>query len=573
MKKNKILLIFIGLLSFIFCLKEFEDFSYDTKIEFQEDNIMISGEGVILNGTNANIYSPGVYLITGMCKEGSINVNSSSVQLYLEDLDLSSSVSSPILIEEKLTNIKIHAINNVKITDNEERNLRRECASITIRDNNEVNFYSQNKFYINGRCKDGIKSTEKTYLRFYEGEFIINAYRHGIYSNYFSIFYGGKYNIKTENGIGIYSSSDENLKLGKGENGRISVDGGDFIINSFSDAFRAEYYIYIENGNFSIKTEQGYNSLSFNKETGSAKGFFANYRVGISKGNFIINTPDTSFHSENLIDIYDGKFTIYSGYNGFYSARKIYLGFQYTSLCPIIDVKSSYNAIVARSIDFGNGLIKAIALKDGVNTFIPNSEEKSEIYLYDGEYNITYNENGIRSNGNIYFLGGDINLFQDKKGNNIIEYSGDFYLNNSVLFSVAKQSKKKLEKIIKSNQTYAIYRENIQKNKLLFIENGNKTIVKQIDIKENFNYFFYSSYDLNENYSFYISESNDINYVKVAFTFGELNETIENDDEEEEEKKEEEKNYTVLILIISFSVLIGGSLIFYIYRSIKRCYA
>ena len=85
----------------------------------------------------------------------------------------------------------------------------------------------------------------------------INAYRHGIYSNYFSIFYGGKYNIKTENGIGIYSSSDENLKLGKGENGRISVDGGDFIINSFSDAFRAEYYIWIENGNFSIKTEQG----------------------------------------------------------------------------------------------------------------------------------------------------------------------------------------------------------------------------------------------------------------------------------------------------------------------------
>ena len=87
-------------------------------------------------------------------------------------------------------------------------------------------------------------------------------------------------------GIGIYSSSDENLKLGKGENGRISVDGGDFIINSFSDAFRAEYYIWIENGNFSIKTEQGYNSLSFNKETRSAKGFFANYRVGISKGNY-----------------------------------------------------------------------------------------------------------------------------------------------------------------------------------------------------------------------------------------------------------------------------------------------
>ena len=37
-------------------------------------------------------------------------------------------------------------------------------------------------------------------------------------------------------------------------------------------------------------------------------------------------------------------------------------------LCPIIDVKSSYNAIVARSIDFRNGLINAIALKDGINT-------------------------------------------------------------------------------------------------------------------------------------------------------------------------------------------------------------
>ena len=443
MKKNKILLIFIGLLSPIFCLIEFNDFSYDTKIEYQEDNVRISGEGVILNGTNANIYLPGIYLITGMSKEGTIKVNSSSVQLILEDLDLSSSITSPILIEEKLTNIEIHATNNVNITDNEERNLRRECASITIKDNNEVKFYSQYKFYINGKCRDAIKSTDKTILLFYEGEFIINAYRHWIYSNYLSIFYDEKYNIKTENGIGIYSSSEENLKLGKGESGRIFVDGGDFYINSYCDAFFAGYQIYIENGNFSIKTEEGYNSLSFNKETGSAKGFFANYRIGIGRGNFFTNTPDTSFHTENLIDIYDGKFTIYSGYNAFYSARKIYLGSQYTSLCPIIDIKSSYNAIVARSIDFRNGLINAIALKDGINTFIPDSMEKSEIYLYDGEYNITYNENGIRSYGNIYFLGGEINLIQDKKGNNIIEYSGDFYLNNSVLFSIAKQSKKK----------------------------------------------------------------------------------------------------------------------------------
>ena len=135
------------------------------------------------------------------------------------------------------------------------------------------------------------------------------------------------------------------------------------------------------------------------------------------------------------------------------------------------------------------------------------------------------------------------------------------------------KAKKKLEKIIKSNQTFAVYRENIQKNKLLFIENANKTVVKKIDIKENFNYVFYTSFDLNENYSFYISENNDINYVKVAFTFGKLNETIEKEDEEEEEKKEEEKNYTFLILIIFFSVLVGGFLIFYIYRSIKRCYA
>ena len=53
----------------------------------------INNNGVI------TINKPGSYFITGTSNEGNIIIDKSSVYLYLENLELSSSKNSPILVD------------------------------------------------------------------------------------------------------------------------------------------------------------------------------------------------------------------------------------------------------------------------------------------------------------------------------------------------------------------------------------------------------------------------------------------------------------------------------------------
>ena len=81
------------------------------------NGIEIEGEGAIVSGTNVTITKTGSHLVTGSSNEGNIIIDTSSVNLFLQNLELSSSKTSPIIVTSKLSDIKIISIENVILKD------------------------------------------------------------------------------------------------------------------------------------------------------------------------------------------------------------------------------------------------------------------------------------------------------------------------------------------------------------------------------------------------------------------------------------------------------------------------
>ena len=308
--KTKIFL--ISLLSLVY---HFEENTYTSTITFSSNGIKTSGDEVKIDGTNATILKSGSYLVTGNSNEGNLIVSIGNVDLYLKDLELSSNITSPIIVNSKLKDVKIIAIENVVLKDLEDSSSTSgECAVIKIKKKSEVTFQNQKDFELTGNCKNVIKGGEQASIIFSpsNGEYIVNGYQNGISSDSLLTFKGGIFTIKTETGDAIKSSpdDDDNVSLGK-----IIINDGTFNIESYSDAFQAKNNIIIKNGKFNIKTENGYNSNTFKKETGSAKGFkVSNNATGceirIYNGEFILNTADDAFHSNGNLTLINGSYHI-----------------------------------------------------------------------------------------------------------------------------------------------------------------------------------------------------------------------------------------------------------------------
>ena len=64
-------------------------------------------KGATVSGTTVVIEKPGIYLAQGKSEEANIVIKSSSVSLYLQNLDLTSKTTAPIIVRSGLDNIKL----------------------------------------------------------------------------------------------------------------------------------------------------------------------------------------------------------------------------------------------------------------------------------------------------------------------------------------------------------------------------------------------------------------------------------------------------------------------------------
>ena len=322
--KKKILLLFL-LVSFTLCQ---EDTSY---IVFMDNIIKVPHEGgATISGTTVVIEKPGIYLVQGKSEEGNIVIKSSSVSLYLQNLELSSKTTAPIIVTSGLDNVKIVTLQKSVLNDLEDYlTTTGECAAIKVKKKSTVYFENRDTLTLNGVCKNIIKGGSQTSLIFKksDGEYIINANKTGISSDGSLEFNGGVFTIVSDNGDGIKSEPD---KTDTDSLGKILINDGKFNIQSFNDAIIAKNNITIVNGVFDIKTENGYESTTYDANE-SSKGFkLTNNETGcgitIYSGEFSINSADDAFHSKRDIKIFSGKYIIYSKDDGISAKYDLILG-------------------------------------------------------------------------------------------------------------------------------------------------------------------------------------------------------------------------------------------------------
>ena len=548
-------------------------------ITFSNEKITVSGDGASVSGTTVTIEKSGTYFVQGSTDEGNLIVTKGSVVLYLQHLDLSSKTTAPITVNSKLDDVKIINIQNTTLKDYEEETTTSgECAVIKIKKKTTVSFENQGVFTLIGECKNIIKGGAKASITFVNsnGEYKITANKNAIASDGYIEFNLGTYTITSKNGDAIKSNPEDTdtESLGK-----ILINSGTFNIECLNDAFTAKNNITIIQGSFNIKTENGYDSTTFDKDASSAKGFkVKNNDTGcemkVYDGEFVLNTADDAFHSNRDLTILKGKYTIYSGDDGVHAEYNLVLGEKDAPNENLdLEVLYSYEAIEGMTITINSGYIVATGTDDGINAaggdgedwpgpgpgpgpwppwnesrkhnlreepgpgpgpgpFPPGGRGNASYYIsiYGGDVNVFCDGDGIDSNGNIFIHGGDIKVFsQGNRDNEPVDHDGNFTLFNGEILGVGSQGMECIhDGIKKGNEMYAYYKGDITKDKTLIIKNENNEIVKKCSITKDINYIFYSSLNVNENYRFYIDDNG--SQTELSFTFGKPEEGDDDED-------------------------------------------
>ena len=560
------ILLNILLLSIAFCLKS----NAIVYITFSNEGVSVSGDGASVSGSTVTIEKAGTYLAQGESNEGNVVIKASSVVLYLQHLELSSKTTAPLIINSNLNEIKIINIQNTTLNDLEDSTTTQgECAAVKIKKKSVVSFENQGLFTLNGNCKNIIKGGEQVSLIFENsnGEYIINANKTAISSDGSLEFNLGKYTIISKYGDAIKSSPED---TDTSSLGKILINNGNFDIQCYNDAFTAKNNITIVKGTFEIKTENGYDSTTFDSENESAKGFkVTNNATGCEikayDGQFSLNTADDSFHSNRDLTLLKGTYIIYSRDDGLHAGFNLVLGIKDASNDDLdLKVLSSYEAIEGMTITINSGKIIATAEDDAINasggdetgprpgphnlgkTYLrgkmgqpnpgPGGRGNASYYIsiYGGEVYVFCDGDGIDSNGNIFIHGGDIRVFsQGNRDNEPIDHDGNFTLFNADVLGVGAKGMEYIHSgIKKGNSMYAYYAGAITKDKTLIIKDENNVVVKEGAITKDINYIFYSSLKLNQNYHFYVStQSGSETELKMVFgnpTSGEDDEDVHN---------------------------------------------
>jgi len=578
--KTKIILMII-LLSIIVCLEPNDDSSSIKYILFSDENIKISEGKITVSGTSVILEEPGIYLITGESNEGNIVIKSSSVKLYLQNLKLSSKITAPIIVTSNLKDVKIIVLQNTILKDLESpKTIEGECAVVKIKKNSVVSFENHDVFTLYGECKNIIRGESQVSIIFEKsmGEYIINAYKAAISADGLLEFNGGKFTIISDFGDAIKSTPEDydNESLGK-----ILINDGIFNIQCYNDAFTAKNHITIVKGKFEIKTENGYDSTTYD-ENESAKGFklssdVEGAEIKIYSGDFEFNTADDAFHSNRDITILGGNFIINSKDDGICAKYKLEIGKKNSKLYDLsIKILNSYEALEGMNIVIYSGRISVTSENDGINSsgvvkknqtrtrrHRNNTNETSSwneterrnrtndktnnrtnrynrtdengkkkhigtpgnssysISIFGGEIYVYSASDGIDSNGNVFIHGGSISIFSKGSGTDEpIDHNGNLTLFNGEVLGVGCEGIESVhEGIMKGNQIYAFYSGAITKDKILEIKNEKDELVKEGLIDRDITYIFYTSPELNEDYNFYLYDKTNDLKEKLNITF------------------------------------------------------
>jgi hypothetical protein len=461
----------------------------------------------------------------------------SDVTLILDNLTLTSAKTAPIVVK-KSSSVLIKTVGVSTLTNNEDASTEAtnedyEGAAIKIKTGSSLTMFGDGTLKAVGNSKNGIKGAATSSLTFNGGTYIVTAANNGIAADGTVTINDGTFNLTSSNDA-IKSEPD----AGDTDSaGKVEINGGTFTINAQGDGIQAAENLTITNGTFDIKTLDGYNSSSFNKNTMSCKGLKASgnndneteptNQLNISGGTFNLNTADDAVHSDGYATITGGTFKIYSGDDGVHADATLTLGVENGyERDPEIYIYSSYEGLEGAVVNVYQGKYYVIASDDGINAAggssngsdpsqggqdpfrpgrpgqsgMPGQNTSSGNYslnIYGGDFYVNCEGDGLDSNGTISLLGGNLTILSMRGGgdNSPIDADGNITIKGATVFAAGSQG---MGMRLSNSQNYYSSNSSYQANTVVNVST-NGTLVRSEKLVRNISYLFYSSPNMTSN--------------------------------------------------------------------------
>lgn len=418
-----------------------EDGVWDTNeeilVELEVNSISVTGSGAIVDDTNLLISAAGTYRITGSLSDGQIIVDSDDdeiVRLIFDNMDITNSNNAPINIQSAARTIIVLAAGTYNtLTDANEYTYAdgEDEPNAALYSKDDLTITGSGYLTVNANYNDGI--TSKDGLLISNGNISVVAKDDGIRGKDYLIIEDGNFTVNAQ-GDAFKSDNEDDGK------GYISIASGIFNLTAGADGIQAKSSIEIVDGDFTLSSGGG-SSANLGSDD-SAKALKATLDITIESGDFTIDSADDAIHANGSITIDGGTFEIASGDDGIHADIEIKIN------DGDINIAKSYEGIESEVIIINGGNIHVIASDDGINVaggadnsgYTPRGNSgNSDYYLQinDGYIVVNATGDGLDSNGNIEMSGGIVLVNGPTgNGNGALDYDGTYYISGGFLIAV-----------------------------------------------------------------------------------------------------------------------------------------
>lgn len=308
---------------------------------------------------------------------------------------------------------------------------------------------------------DGIQASQRIY--FEGGDVDITAAADAIKSDMVIEFSDGDYTVVIDaQEDGIQATGDIEIYDGSFEitaqqdaivsDANITIDGGDIYIKSLQDGIQSEKLV-IYSGEFDITSGGGYNTSWSSTDTTSRKSLKGNTLLEVYTGsNITASSSEDTLHSNATINVLGGNLTLYAGDDGMHADTALTI-----SLNPVINIKTSYEALEAAAITIKGGTLRAAATDDAINASDGTATEPGQggtgpggrpgqggnwnqgtsncsLTITGGYVYLVAGGDGLDSNGTISMTDGCVLVNGPTSGGNgVLDYASSFTMSGGTL--------------------------------------------------------------------------------------------------------------------------------------------